>query len=116
MRVRQCLDSNRHFTGDIDVNDMAAALIMFFYELPSSLIPKSVYDTYKASPFSGKSAVSFARDAMNAVEFGVFDTALELFKSVLLPEYTKINLITEYEISSLLADIFFHSLDIENCN
>jgi len=109
--IRESLDRGEEFPLDLTSHDMAAALLSFFYDLPSPMIPESIAQTCEKSDVSCMLAISLVEEAMSAVEWSVFDTMLELMRSALLEENTISNQLTIKELTKTLSEVFFQCLN-----
>lgn len=109
--IRESLDRGEEFLSDLTSHDMASALLSFFYDLPSPMIPESIAQTCEKSDVSCMLATSLVEEAMSAVEWSVFDTMLELMRSALLEENTISNQLTIKDLTKTLSEVFFQCLN-----
>ena len=114
--IREALDQGTSFSSNLTAHDMVSALFVFFLELPSPLIPESVAQTCEMSDLSAVMAMSLVKEAMSAIEWGVFDSTLEVVRSALMEENTKKNRITEEELAPVLSAIFFQDISCSTQN
>eukprot|EP00210_Caulerpa_lentillifera_P000892 g863.t1 len=109
--IREALDQGEDFPSGVTAHDMAGALLTFFYDLPSPMIPESLTQTCEASDVSCMLATSLVEEAMSAIEWSVFDTTMELMRSALLEENTKANQLTIHTLAEIISEAFFQHLN-----
>jgi len=109
--IREALDSGSRFSSSVAAHEMAYALFMFFVDLPSPMIPESIAQSCEASDMSAILAMSLLKEAMSAVEWGVFDSTMELMRSALVDENSRKNRLTLSVLSEILAQVFFQDID-----
>lgn len=111
--IRKIVDNEDCIPSTIGGKQMGKALLSFFIDLPTPLIPVSVAKTVSQSKLSKELAASLTQEAMTAVEWGVMRTTLEVFRTALTPEHAAVNNLTISSLASVLADVWFRSKELE---
>lgn len=109
--IREALDQGEDLPLSITPHDMAGALLTFFYDLPSPMIPESITQTCENADVSCGLARTLVEEAMSAIEWSVFDTTMELMRSALLDINRIANNLTISPLAETLSEVFFQSLD-----
>ena len=109
--IRAALDEAQSFPTGITAHDMATALLCFFLDLPSPMIPESVAQNCESSDISAEMAMNLVKEAMSAIEWAVFDSMMELIRSALVETNRKKNQLKKEEVSRVLCQIFFQDIN-----
>lgn len=110
-RIRDALDQGVNFPNGTSAHDMASALFMFFFDLPSPMIPESLAQSAQSSDISAVLATSLLKEAMSAIEWSVFDSTMEVMRSALVEENIKKNQLTEEVMAKILSQVFFQEIE-----
>lgn len=111
--IRRILDLGNSFPLRITPSQMARALLSFFRDLPTPLIPDSIAKAVDVSKLSEARVASLTKEAMSAIEWSVMRTTLEVFRTALTPLFSQANKLTISSAAVVLAELCFRPVDQE---
>lgn len=107
------MDNELSIPSTVGGKQIGKALLSFFIDLPTPLIPESVAQAVVHSKFQKEVAATLTKEAMTAVEWGVMRTTLEVFRTALTPEHAAENGLTISTLAPVLAEVWFRSAELE---